>query len=131
MKISDSSHQLPKLLYVRMGSDPKKDHRLGGSALAQCHKQIGNDVPDIHDFDQFVETFNVIQRLIDEGDILAGLKKTILICFLQKYQKRRLGHDVSDGGLITTILEMAFAGNMGLEIDLRFGGETSKMTKTD
>ncbi|PAV80157.1 hypothetical protein WR25_19946 [Diploscapter pachys] len=101
----DSSQQLPKLLYVRMGSDPKKDHRLGGSAFAQCHKQIGNDVPDIHDFDQFVETFVVIQRLIEEGNILAG-------------------HDVSDGGLITAILEMAFAGNMGLEIDLRFDTTT-------
>ncbi|PAV77155.1 hypothetical protein WR25_17366 [Diploscapter pachys] len=101
----DSSQQLPKLLYVRMGSDPKKDHRLGGSAFAQCHKQIGNDVPDIHDFDQFVETFIVIQRLIEEGNILAG-------------------HDVSDGGLITTILEMAFAGNMGLEIDLGFDTTT-------
>ncbi|MGB5528012.1 MAG: phosphoribosylformylglycinamidine synthase [Gemmatimonadota bacterium] len=73
--------------------------RLGGSSLAHVFGQLGDDPPDLSDPPQFKRAFEVVQRLIGEGQITAG-------------------HDRSDGGLITTLLEMAFAGNCGLEIDL-------------
>ena len=71
--------------------------RLGGSALAQVYGQIGNESPDVDDPETLKRAFQAIQKLISEDLILAG-------------------HDVSDGGLITTLLEMAFAGNCGLTI---------------
>ncbi|MCX6743112.1 MAG: phosphoribosylformylglycinamidine synthase, partial [Candidatus Parcubacteria bacterium] len=72
--------------------------RLGGSALAQTLKQIGNQAPDVNDPEILKQAFYAVQEMIDEGVILAG-------------------HDRSDGGLITALLEMAFSGNCGLEID--------------
>jgi phosphoribosylformylglycinamidine synthase len=71
--------------------------RLGGSALAQVYGQVGNDSPDADDPEMLKRAFDAIQKLVSENLILAG-------------------HDVSDGGLITTLLEMAFAGNCGLRI---------------
>lgn len=74
-------------------------NRLGGSALAQCFSQLGDETPDVEDAGLLKRAYEAIQHLIGEGAILAG-------------------HDRSDGGLITTLLEMAFAGNCGLEINL-------------
>ncbi|GBG29163.1 Phosphoribosylformylglycinamidine synthase [Hondaea fermentalgiana] len=71
--------------------------RLGGSALAQVYKQIGDSAPDLDDPSKLVAAFNATQEALEARQILAG-------------------HDVSDGGLITCILEMAFAGNLGLDI---------------
>ena len=71
--------------------------RLGGSALAQVFGQVGNESPDVDDPEMLKRAFHAIQKLISENLILAG-------------------HDVSDGGIITTLLEMAFAGNSGLRI---------------
>ncbi|MDD5725877.1 MAG: phosphoribosylformylglycinamidine synthase [Patescibacteria group bacterium] len=69
-------------------------HRLGGSALAQVHNQVGEETPDVDD-PQLVRTaFQAIQRLIAEGRIASI-------------------HDRSEGGLIVTLLEMAFGGNKG------------------
>ncbi|MCL4491003.1 MAG: phosphoribosylformylglycinamidine synthase [Nitrospirae bacterium] len=85
-----------RLLYIDLG---RGRNRLGGSALAQCFKQIGNESPDVEDTHTLKNAFNAIQDLIDEGYVSAG-------------------HDRSDGGLITTLLEMAFAGNCGMEISL-------------
>ncbi len=78
-------------------------HRLGGSALAQTLKQIGNQSPDVNNPEILRQAFYAIQEMIDEEIILAG-------------------HDRSDGGLITTLLEMAFSGNCGLEIDFDWEG---------
>ncbi len=75
-------------------------HRLGGSALAQVLGNLGDQVPDLDDPDQLRRAFVAVQELLDKGLLLAG-------------------HDCSEGGLITTILEMAFSGNCGLEIDLQ------------
>lgn len=75
-------------------------NRLGGSALAQCFKQVGDKSPDIDNPEILKNAFNALQLLIDKGLILSG-------------------HDRSDGGIIVTLLEMAFAGNCGLEIDLK------------
>jgi phosphoribosylformylglycinamidine synthase len=71
--------------------------RLGASALAQAYSQTGNNYPDI-DAKTLVRGFKLIQYLIDNDLIYA--------C-----------HDISKGGLITTLLEMAFAGNCGLNIN--------------
>lgn len=73
--------------------------RLGGSALAQVFGQIGDAPPDIDDASLLKRAFNAVQELIKAGLISAG-------------------HDRSDGGLITTLLEMAFAGNCGIDINL-------------
>lgn len=51
--------------------------RLGGSALAQCYGQLGNDVPDIEDTQVFVRAFNVTQQLI-KGLFQIYLNKLIL-----------------------------------------------------
>jgi len=71
--------------------------RLGGSSLAQVYNQIGNDSPDMATFSVLKSAFLVTQDLIDQKKILAG-------------------HDRSDGGLIVTLLEMAFAGNCSIDV---------------
>jgi phosphoribosylformylglycinamidine synthase len=71
--------------------------RLGGSALAQAYGQLGDESPDVNDPAMLKRAFQAIQQLISEDVILAG-------------------HDISDGGILATILEMAFAGNCGLNI---------------
>ncbi len=67
---------------------------LGGSSFAQVLNKLGGDTPTIANDKYFVNAFNAIQRLIKDGFIIAG-------------------HDVSSGGLITTLLEMNFANNTG------------------
>jgi len=71
--------------------------RLGGSILAQCCGQIGNECPDLEDTQLLKRAFMAIQELVEKNLILAG-------------------HDISDGGLIVTLLEMAFSGNCGFSI---------------
>jgi phosphoribosylformylglycinamidine synthase len=88
------------LLLVDLGGGK---NRLGGSALAQTCGQIGNEVPDLEDPLQLKRAFAVVQSLIEQNLILAG-------------------HDRSDGGLITTVLEMAFSGNCGLNLALNGSG---------
>jgi len=83
-----------KLIYIDLGNGK---NRLGGSALAHCYKQVGDESPDVDNTQLLKDAFNAIQELIDKELILSG-------------------HDRSDGGLITTLLEMAFSGNCGLEI---------------
>ena len=68
--------------------------RLGGSAFAQSLNKVGDDVPTVKNPDYFVECFNAIQELVNRGWIMAG-------------------HDISAGGLITTLLEMCFANTKG------------------
>uniref|UniRef100_A0A8C1V981 Phosphoribosylformylglycinamidine synthase n=1 Tax=Cyprinus carpio TaxID=7962 RepID=A0A8C1V981_CYPCA len=80
------------LLYVP-GSSGK--YRLGGSALAQCYGQLGDCSPDLDQLDKLSACFNTTQILIQDRLLTTG-------------------HDVSDGGLISCLLEMAFAGNHGM-----------------
>ncbi len=75
------------------------ENRLGGSALAQTCKQIGDVPPDVDDVLQLKAFFNVFQKLNSQGKIL---------CW----------HDRSDGGLFACLCEMAFAGHCGLNIQL-------------
>lgn len=76
----------------------KGANRLGGSALAQVYDQMGDQSPDVEagDLRSFFETLTRLKR---ENKILAY-------------------HDRSDGGLLATLLEMAFASRCGLQIDL-------------
>lgn len=83
------------LVHVDLG---KGERRLGGSALAQAYNQLGNDCPDVEP-EMLKNAWNVVQKLVEQGEISAG-------------------HDISDGGIVTTLLEMAFAGNCGLKVDL-------------
>ena len=88
-----------KLIYVDLG---RGRNRLGGSALAQVYNQLGSESPDVDDPDLLKGVFNAVQFLISEDLILSG-------------------HDRSDGGLITTLLEMAFAGNCGINVNIESG----------
>jgi len=82
------------LLYIDLGNGKA---RLGGSSAAQVFNQLGNESPDIEDFNQLKNAFEVTQDLIEKRSILAG-------------------HDRSDGGLAVTLLEMAFAGNCSIDV---------------
>ncbi len=74
-------------------------NRLGGSALAQVHGQLGDAAPDVDDPAKLAAFFGAIQALNAAGRILAY-------------------HDRSDGGLLATLCEMAFAGRAGITIYL-------------
>ena len=74
--------------------------RLGGSAFAQSLGKVGSDVPQVQSAEYFRDAFLAVQELVNKGYILAG-------------------HDISAGGLITTLLEMCFANvEGGMEISL-------------
>lgn len=76
------------------------EQRLGGSAFAQSLGKVGSDVPTVKNPEYFADCFNAVQELIRRGWIMAG-------------------HDISAGGLLTTLLEMTFANvNGGLHINL-------------
>ncbi|MDJ0623089.1 MAG: phosphoribosylformylglycinamidine synthase [Desulfocapsaceae bacterium] len=85
------------LLFISLS---KGYNRLGGSAYAQTRGQIGYITPDLRDAELVRKCFVTVQRLIDKRLILAG-------------------HDRSDGGLIVTLLEMAFGGNCGLKVNIQ------------
>lgn len=68
--------------------------RLGGSAFAQSLGKVGDDVPTVANAEYFADCFEAVQELISRGWIMAG-------------------HDISAGGLITTLLEMTFANTHG------------------
>lgn len=76
-------------------------YHLGGSAFAQTLGKIGSDVPTVKNAQYFSNAFEAIQTLVEKGLLLAG-------------------HDISAGGLVTTLLEMTFANTCGgLKIDLK------------
>ena len=85
-----------ELLLVDLGMGR---YRLGGSALAQVYGQLGDEAPDLDDPAALKTFFAAIQQLNSQGLLLAY-------------------HDRSDGGLFVTLIEMAFAGGCGLDIDL-------------
>ncbi len=85
------------IFYIDMAKDA---FNLGGSSFAQLLNSPGNNTPGITDPAYFSTAFNSIQELIEKRLILAG-------------------HDISAGGLITTLLEMNFPNNSGgMDIDL-------------
>jgi phosphoribosylformylglycinamidine synthase len=84
------------LLLIDLG---RGANRLGGSALAQVCGQLGNEVPDIHNASDIKAFFLLVQDLLSSEQVCAY-------------------HDRSDGGLLTTLVEMAFAGHCGFDVDL-------------
>ena len=82
------------LLFVDLAQGHKA---MGGSALAQCLGQLGNEAPDIRGTQLIKDYFSAFWRLHQEDIVLAY-------------------HDRSDGGLLTTIAEMIFAGRCGADI---------------
>lgn len=94
-----------KLLFVDLGNS---NTRLGGSSLAHVYNQIGDQSPDIENFEQLKAAVHVTQMLIGSRLLLSG-------------------HDRSDGGLIVTLLEMAFAGNCSIDVRLPKSTSSSEM----
>ena len=91
-----------KVYYINLSND---DFKLGGSSFAQTQNKIGSETPTIKSASKFKNSFNTVQQLIKEGRISAG-------------------HDISAGGMLTTLLEMCFSQeNLGLNVDITELGE--------
>ncbi len=88
-----------KLILIDLGNGK---NRMGGSSLAQVYGQIGDKAPDVDQPEQLKAFFAAIQKLNADNKILAY-------------------HDRSDGGLFTTLCEMAFAGRAGLQTNIHAG----------
>jgi phosphoribosylformylglycinamidine synthase len=86
-----------RLILIDLGDGRR---RLGGSALAQVYSQLGDAPADVDDPEMLARAFKAVQELIAVRLVTAG-------------------HDRSDGGLLTTLLEMAFAGNCGIDVALQ------------
>ncbi len=85
------------LYYIKLSDEP---YALGGSSFAQTLNRIGQNVPDARDAQKLIRVFDAVQQFIREDAIYAG-------------------HDISSGGLITSLLEMCFANtDLGLELEL-------------
>ncbi len=97
-----------QMVYVDFSKD---GFLLGGSALNQTLSAIGSDVPTVKDAAYFAKAFDAIQTLLDGKKILAG-------------------HDISEGGLITALLEMHFANTTtgaALNLDVLGEADTTKV----
>ena len=84
------------LIVIDLG---KGENRMAASALSQVYSQVGKHAPDFKDTDHMIAFFETIQELNGEGRLLAY-------------------HDRSDGGLLATLTEMAFAGRTGIDVKL-------------
>ncbi|WP_438970099.1 phosphoribosylformylglycinamidine synthase [Methylophaga sp.] len=90
------------LIYIDLGQG---ENRLGASALAQVFNQVGQTGADLDNAASLIGFFDAVQQLKQDDLILAY-------------------HDRGDGGLIVTLVEMAFAGHCGVDITLDGLGET-------
>ncbi len=104
-KVSDVRRQITpllttdiatKLLLIDLGFN---NNRMGGSALAQVYNQVGDETPDLDNTEIFKNFFHIINKLNIDNKILSY-------------------HDRSDGGVLATLLEMAFASHCGLDINI-------------
>jgi phosphoribosylformylglycinamidine synthase len=84
------------LLLVDLG---KGKSRMAGSILAQTLNQTGDVVPDLDDPQDLIQLVNAVNALRAEGKVLAY-------------------HDRSDGGLLAAVAEMAFAGHVGVALNV-------------
>ena len=84
------------LILIDLG---RGQNRMGASILAQVYGKLGSQAPDVDEAEDLKAFFAVIQGLNADGRLLAY-------------------HDRSDGGVLTTVLEMAFAGHCGLNLAL-------------
>ena len=94
-----------RLLLVDLGAGR---NRLGASVFAQCYGQLGDSPPDVDDPALLARLFDRVQALNEAGLLLAS-------------------HDRSDGGVLVTLLEMAFAARTGLSIQLEPGDAYSQL----
>ena len=95
---------LSDLILIDLGRD---QNRMGGSALAQVYGQMGDNTPDVDSAEDLKGFFTAIQEM---------LEKDLLLAY----------HDRSDGGLFTTLIEMAFTGHTGISVDLdKLAGDQS------
>lgn len=85
-----------ELLVIDLG---KGQNRIGASCLAQVYGQVGETSADLDSADDLLNLFNATQTLLADDKIVAY-------------------HDRADGGLLVTLLEMAFAGHTGLNVDI-------------
>lgn len=83
------------IIHVDLGEGRR---RLGGSALAQVLSQLGDKSPDVN-ISTLISAYKITQELLKGDKLLAG-------------------HDISDGGIAVTLMEMAFSGDTGISIDL-------------
>jgi phosphoribosylformylglycinamidine synthase len=91
-----------QLIYIDFSKD---DFKLGGSSFGQVINLLGKETPTIHDAAYFAKAFGCIQQLVNDNLIWAG-------------------HDISSGGLITTLLEMCFPTlNSGMDLNLEALGK--------
>lgn len=93
------------LLYIDLAQGRKA---LGGSALAQAFGAVGNEAPDVRDVELLRDYFDAMAQLHESGVVLAY-------------------HDVSDGGLLTTVAEMMFAGRCGVSLFLDDVAKSDKL----
>ena len=77
------------IYYINLSQDK---YKLGGSSFAQTLNKVGNETPSVVSAEFIVKVFNTVQDLIAKDLIVAG-------------------HDISAGGLITTLCEMCFSDN--------------------
>ncbi|GAM20022.1 hypothetical protein SAMD00019534_031970, partial [Acytostelium subglobosum LB1] len=96
------------IVYIDIGAN---NNFLGGSSLAHVFGQVGNDTPHVA-VQSLKSTFNAVQQLVKARLITAG-------------------HDRSDGGLITTLIEMSIGGNRGMNIVLPATLLPANYTSTD
>jgi phosphoribosylformylglycinamidine synthase len=89
------------LLLIDLGAG---HNALGATALAQVYRQLGDKPADVRDVQQLAGFFNAMQRLVADQALLAY-------------------HDRSDGGLLVTLAEMAFAGHCGVQVDIHALGD--------
>jgi len=82
------------LILVDLGAGK---NRMGASSLAQVYKQLGDVTPDVDSPELLKGFYNAMQALVADSKLLAY-------------------HDRSDGGLFTTVTEMAFAGHTGVTV---------------
>lgn len=91
-----------QLIYIDLSTEA---FNLGGSSFAQLQNKLGYSAPSVYDVPYFMLVFETVQSLIKKERILAG-------------------HDISAGGMITTLLEMCFTDNQtGMDIDVGYLGE--------
>ena len=91
-----------EILFIDLSFVPRA---IGGSAFSQTRNKLGKIAPTVGNTKKFIKAFDAIQELIEQQLIVAG-------------------HDISSGGLITTLLEMCFSDNrVGMNLDLTGIGE--------
>ncbi|WP_413737484.1 phosphoribosylformylglycinamidine synthase [Sodalis sp. RH21] len=91
------------LLLIDLGAGHQA---LGATALAQVYRQLGDETADVRNVAQLSGFYQALQQLVAQRLLLAY-------------------HDRSDGGVLVTLLEMAFAGHCGLDVDIAgLGGDS-------